>query len=256
MNVALIFAGGCGSRMGTTMPKQFLEINGKAVLAHTLSLFQSHPQVDGIWLVVASDQLERARELAAECSISKLMGVAIGGDSAQASIYNGLVALRAVCEPDTIVLIHDGVRPYVERQVIAANIDAVRKHGNAVTFTPCHETVAISKDGKMIDDMPYRRESYVIQAPQSFRLGDILAAHERIRARPEGYADMVDQATICHALGIPVHLMPGNNGNIKVTTQEDVRMLSALLACCKENENDGRRTHGMSARRDAQEHAF
>ncbi len=236
MNVALIFAGGCGTRMGAAVPKQFLEINGKAVLAHTLSLFQAHPQIDGIWLVVASDQLERARELAAGCGISKLMGLADGGDSAQASIYNGLAALRAVCGPDTVVLIHDGVRPYVDRRVITANIESVKEHGNAVTFTPCYETIVISRDGQTIDALPYRRESYTVQAPQSFRLGDILSAHERIRSRPEGYTDMIDQATICHTLGIPIHLVPGNRGNIKVTTKEDLSMLSALLASRTEDE--------------------
>ena len=236
MNVALIFAGGSGTRMGAAVPKQFLEIHGKTVLAHTLSLFQAHPQIDGIWLVVASDQLERARGLAEECGISKLMGLAVGGDSAQASIYNGLVALRAACEPDTVVLIHDGVRPYVERRCITANIAAVGEHGNAVTFTPCYETIVISRDGKTIDALPYRRESYTVQAPQSFRLGDILSAHERIRSRPEGYTDMIDQATICHTLGIPIHLVPGNRGNIKVTTKEDLSMLSALLASRMEDE--------------------
>ena len=236
MNVALIFAGGSGTRMGAAVPKQFLEIHGKTVLAHTLSLFQAHPQIDGIWLVVASDQLERARGLAEECGISKLMGLAVGGDSAQASIYNGLVALRAACEPDTVVLIHDGVRPYVDRKVVTANIEAVKVYGNAVTFTPCYETIVISKDGKTIDALPYRRESYTVQAPQSFRLGDILSAHERIRSRPEGYTDMIDQATICHTLGIPIHLVPGNRGNIKVTTKEDLSMLSALLASRTEDE--------------------
>ena len=149
MNVALIFAGGSGIRMGAAVPKQFLEICGKTVLAHTLELFQSHPLIDGIWLVVAADQMERSRKLADECGISKLMGMAIGGDSAQASIYNGLVALSASCEHDTVVLIHDGVRPYVERQVISANIASVLEHGNAITFTPCYETIVISKDGKI-----------------------------------------------------------------------------------------------------------
>ena len=235
MNVALIFAGGSGTRMGAAVPKQFLEINGKTVLAHTLSIFQSHPRVDGIWLVVASDQVERSRKLAAECGISKLMGMAVGGDSAQASIYNGLVALRAACEPDTVVLIHDGVRPYVDRKVVSDNIEAVKVHGSAVTFTPCYETIVISRDGKTIDSLPYRRESYTVQAPQSFRLGDILSAHERIRTRPGGYTDMIDQATICHTLGVPIHLVPGNRGNIKVTTKEDLRMLSALLACRMED---------------------
>ena len=237
MNIALVFAGGSGMRMGTVIPKQFLEICGKPVLAHTLGLFQEHPQIDGIWLVVAAEQIRRAQELASRYRISKLAGVTPGGDSAQESIYNGLVSLRVAYPPETVVLLHDGVRPYVEPQVISANIAAVAEHGSAVTFTPCYETIVISKDGQTIDALPFRRESYTAQAPQSFRLGDILAAHERIRARPDGYTDMIDQATICRTLGIPIHLVPGNRGNIKITTPEDLRMLAALLAYREELKN-------------------
>jgi 2-C-methyl-D-erythritol 4-phosphate cytidylyltransferase len=239
MNIALVFAGGSGTRMGAAEPKQFLEIRGKPVLAHTLSLFQEHPEIDGIWLVVAESQIGRARELAARYGVTKLSGVSTGGDSAQESIYNGLAAMNRVYAPDTVVLLHDGVRPYVDPQVISDNIAAVVEHGSAVTFTPCYETIVISKDGRTIDALPYRRESYTAQAPQSFRLGDILDAHERIRARPERYTDMIDQATICRTLGIPIHLVPGNRGNIKVTTPEDLCMLAALLSY-RENKKNGR----------------
>lgn len=230
MNIALVFAGGSGMRMGAAVPKQFLELCGKPVLAHTLALFQDHPQIDGIWLVVAADKIEHARELAVRYGVSKLKGVVNGGDSAQESIYNGLVAIRKACPPETVVLLHDGVRPYVDPQVISDNISAVVEYGSAVTFTPCYETIVISKDGQTIDALPYRRESYTAQAPQSFRLGDILSAHERIRRRPERYTDMIDQATICRTLGMPIHLVPGNRGNIKITTPEDLCMLAALLA--------------------------
>ena len=237
MNIALVFAGGNGSRMGAAVPKQFLEIRGKPVLAHTLALFQNHPQIDCIWLVVAADQIEFARALASKYGVTKLAGVVSGGDSAQESIYNGLATLRASYPPETVVLLHDGVRPYVDQQVISDNIAAVVAHGNAVTFTPCYETIVISKDGRTIDALPYRRESYTAQAPQSFRLGDILAAHEHIRARPERYTDMIDQATICRTLGIPIHLVPGNRGNIKITTPEDLCMLAALLAWREDKKN-------------------
>jgi 2-C-methyl-D-erythritol 4-phosphate cytidylyltransferase len=83
--------------------------------------------------------------------------------------------------------------------------------------------------------MPFRRESYTAQAPQTFRLGDILRAHEKIRSREGRYTDMVDQATICHSLGIKIRLVPGNRGNIKVTTPEDLHMLGALLSSRKES---------------------
>ena len=229
MNVAIVFAGGVGARMGSEIPKQFLELNGKPVLAHALGIFQSHPRIDQIVLVAAERHFGDCRALAARYGISKLHRLVVSGDSAQESIYNGLKAAAEDFPPETTVLVHDGVRPYLEPQVIDANIDAVEKFGNAVTYTPCYETIVLSKDGERISAMPHRRESYTAQAPQSFRLGEILAAHERIRVRPEGYADMVDQATICWTLGIPIHLVRGNRGNVKITTPEDIVMLSALL---------------------------
>ena len=229
MNIAIVFAGGVGARMGASVPKQFLELNGKPVLAHTLALFQNHPLIDEIVLVVAPEYFDDCRALAAKYGVAKPLTLAESGDSAQASIYSGLKAAAAKHPPETVVLLHDGVRPYVLPEVIAANIEAVEKFGNAVTYTPCYETIVLSKDGSTISAMPYRKESYTAQAPQSFRLGDILAAHERIRARPEGYTDMVDQATICFTLGIPVHLVPGNRGNVKITTPEDLVTLGALM---------------------------
>ena len=215
--------------MGASVPKQFLELNGKPVLAHTLKLFQDHPMVDEIVLVAAPEYFDDCRTLAARYGISKHVTLAESGDSAQDSIYSGLKTAAGIYPPDTVVLLHDGVRPYVMPEVITANIEAVQKFGSAVTYTPCYETIVLSKDGSNISAIPYRRESYTAQAPQSFRLGEILSAHERIRARPEGYADMVDQATIYWTLGIPIHLVPGNRGNVKITTPEDIVSLDALL---------------------------
>lgn len=227
--LAIIFAGGSGVRMGSAVPKQFLELCGKPVLAHTLELFERHPSIDGIYLVVNADYVEQAPAFARQWGVSKFCGAAAGGASAQESIYNGLTYAAAHEPGDAIVLLHDGVRPYVTPEVIAANVEAVEKFGSAVTYTPCYETIVLSKDGAAIESIPPRSHSYTAQAPQSFRLGDILAAHARIRARPEGYTDMVDQATICFTLGIPVHLVPGNRGNVKITTPEDIVTLEALL---------------------------
>ena len=215
--------------MGGAIPKQFLELCGKPVLAHTLELFERHPRIDGIYLVVNADYVDQAEEFAGRFGITKLCGVTAGGDSAQASIYSGLKYAAARESAEATVLLHDGVRPYVAPEVITANIEAVERFGNAITYTPCYETIVLSSDGAAIETIPPRSHSYTAQAPQSFRLGDILAAHERIRARPEGYDGMVDQATICFTLGIPVHLVPGNRGNVKITTPEDLVTLEALL---------------------------
>ena len=228
-NLAIVFAGGSGVRMGSAVPKQFLELCGKPVLVHTLELFERHSGIDGIYLVVSADYMEKSKELVRQYGIAKVRGITAGGGSVQESIYNGLRYAVERESADAIVLLHDGVRPYVTSEVISANIEAVEKYGNAVTYTPCYETIVLSDDGVEIKSIPTRSESYTAQAPQSFHLGDILSAHDRIRARPEGYTDMVDQATICFTLGIPVHLVPGNRGNIKITTPEDIVTLEALL---------------------------
>lgn len=215
--------------MGGEIPKQFLEMDGKPVLAHTLALFERHPLIDGIYLVVHPDYAADAPAFAARHGITKLLGVAPGGDSAQDSIYRGLRLAAGREPPDAAVLLHDGVRPYVTPEVITANVESVAAFGSAVTYTPCYETIVLSKDGKAVDAIPARSESYTAQAPQSFRLGDILAAHERIRKTSGGYDGIVDQATLCHALGLPVHLVPGNRGNVKITTPEDLVTLGALM---------------------------
>ena len=229
MNLAIIFAGGSGTRMGSDIPKQFLQLVDRPVLAHTLGIFQSHPEIDGIYLVVHRDWEAEARKIAADYGITKLRGIAFGGASAQESIYNGLCYAAERESPDAVVLLHDGARPYLTPQVIADNIAAVRRYGNAVTYTPCFETLVLSRDGQKVDGIPARRESYSAQAPQSFVLKDILGIHAKIRQRPEGYEDMVDQATICFTLGIPVHLVQGCRGNVKLTTPEDLVTLAALL---------------------------
>lgn len=229
MNVALVFAGGAGTRMGASVPKQFLQLCGKPVLVYTLGLFQNHPEIDRIRVVAPSDYIDRTGKLCRQYGMTKVVGIVEGGDTAQDSIYNGLEVCAREDGEDAVVLLHDGVRPYLEPEVISRNISSVREFGNAITITPCFETIVVSADGRCIDQMPRRAESYTAQAPQSFRVSDILAAHERIRAEPTRYADMVDQATICHHLGIPVHLVMGSRGNIKVTTSEDLHMLGALL---------------------------
>ena len=164
--------------MGGPVPKQYLELDGKPVLAHTLELFERHPMIDGIYLVVGEGHVERAKGIAAKYGVSKLRGVAIGGATAQDSIYSGLKLVEERESADSIVLLHDGVRPYVLPEVISANIAAVEKYGSAVTYTPCYETIVLSKDGARVDSIPQRSESYTAQAPQSFRLRGIIAAHD------------------------------------------------------------------------------
>lgn len=234
-NIAVIFAGGSGVRMGAGVPKQFLEINGKPILIHTLELFQYHNDIDAIYISVLEDFIPYVSDLVERFNIKKVKKIISGGETAQDSIYNGLICAREDYGEDSIVLIHDGVRPYVSYDVITKNIESVKEYGNAITSTSCYETVLLSESGKNVEKVPFRKDTYVAQAPQSFVLKDIIAAHEAVRKLPTRYDNMVDACTIIRSQGITAHMIEGNRGNIKVTTPEDVYLFRALLQY-KENE--------------------
>lgn len=235
MNIAIIFAGGSGVRMGSGIPKQFLEIDGRPILVHTLRLFQYHRKIDKIYLSVLEDYIPYAQSLIEEHRITKVAGVMAGGKTAQDSIYIALKRAAQENPEDSIVLLHDGVRPFVSYDVISENIRMVQTHGNAITCTPCYETVLLSKEGETVDSVPYRKETFSAQAPQSFYLKDIIHYHDLVRNSKNGYENMVDACTIARSLGVQPHMVMGNRGNIKVTTPEDVYMFRALLQY-KENE--------------------
>lgn len=235
MNIAIIFAGGSGIRMGAGIPKQFLEINGKPVIIHTLQLFQYHAEIDKIYISVLDEYIEYMQELVYDFRIKKVAGILAGGETAQDSIYNALKRAEAENPEDSIVLLHDGVRPFVSYEVISNNIAGVKEHGNAITCTSCYETILLSHNGSVVESVPYRKDTFAAQAPQSFYLTDIIKAHEEIRSRPQRYENMVDACTIIRSLGQEAYMVSGNRGNIKVTTPEDVYMFRALLQY-KENE--------------------
>lgn len=227
--VAVIFAGGVGRRMcNDATPKQFIKVDEVPILIHTLRVFQNHPQIEKIYLVMVASHLDHTAKLVAQYGISKVATIVPGGESGLDSIYRGLQAAQAENPADTVVLIHDGVRPIVSDKVISANIEAVERHGAAATCFPSFETVLISQDGVRLGEIPIREHVYKAQAPQSFYLGDIIAAHDKLRAE-SGYGNLVDSCSVYRAAGGEVYMVQGNYGNIKVTRPEDVYILKGLL---------------------------
>ena len=182
MNIALIFAGGSGVRMGAGIPKQFLEINSMPVLVHTVRLFQWHTKIDKIYISTLEDYIPYVESLCEEYRLTKVADVIPGGSSAQDTIYNLLKKAESENPDDSIVLLHDGVRPFVSYDVITENIETAKEKGNAITCTPCYETILLSHDGEGVDQVPYRKDTFAAQAPQTFVLKDLTAAHDRIRA--------------------------------------------------------------------------
>lgn len=232
MNIAIIFAGGTGQRLKSgqdATPKQFLKIHNKPIIIHTLELFQEHPQIDKIYIAIHPDYYDYMSELVKHYYITKTAGIVEGGATGQDSIYNALKLAQSQNSDDSIVLIHDGVRPNITPEVITQNIECATKNGNAITSTSCFETILISENGVNPKHVPYRKNTYSAQAPQSFRLGEIVQAHETTRKTNPNYTDIVDSCTLYKTLGKETYMIKGNRGNIKITTIEDLYILRALI---------------------------
>lgn len=225
--VALIFAGGTGERMKTkSIPKQFLIIHSKPIIIHTLEVFEKTQSIDAIVIVMLKDKIEYTRELTQKFDIKKVVDVVEGGQTGQESIYNGLNKIHEKFGGDCVVLIHDGVRPLIDSSLLDANIETVLRDGNAISSVPCTETILLKDNKNKFDKTVDRSSAYLGRAPQSFVLKDIFAAHNK--ARQDGLS-FIDSATLMNHYGHKLSFVECKRSNIKVTTQEDCKLLRAYL---------------------------
>lgn len=229
MNIAIVFAGGTGQRMNTaSRPKQFLEVHGKPVLIYTLEKFEYHPLIDGIILVCLSDWIEYARKLAERFHITKLKGIVPGGCTGQESIYQGVRRASELYDGDSIVLIHDGVRPLIDAETITRCIDSVQINGSAITVASAIETIFVSEgNSNQVGHILNRSICKMAKAPQCFYLKDIFAAH--VRAKKDGRNDFIDSASLMQHYGHKLFTVEGPSDNIKITTPADFYIFRALL---------------------------
>lgn len=226
-NVALIFAGGTGQRMNTkTRPKQFLELHGKPIIIYTLEQFENHPDIAGIVVVCLESWIPFLEKLLARYDIAKVSAVVPGGASGQESIRNGVYKASELYPEDSIVLVHDGVRPLVDAATISACIEKTEECGNAITTVPAIETI-VREDGGKVTDIIDRKECVMAKAPQAFRLGELKAAHDRSVA--DGRDDFIDSASLMRHYGHELFTVEGSPENIKITTPSDFYTFRALV---------------------------
>lgn len=236
-NIAVIFAGGTGNRMGIKdVPKQFLEVEGKPIIIHTLEHFEKHPEINEIYLVCIEGWIDYLKYQLEKHKITKVKSIVAGGNNGQESIYKGLKEAERNCSKDSIVLIHDGVRPLIDQDLISRNIKDTKLYGNSITCTGCNETFITSKNGVDVCDVPIRRESFNAQAPQAFRLGDIIESHEQMRKNNPDYKDVIDSCTLLNMQKKPIFLTEGVRGNIKITNPVDIYIFKAWLDYKKSGE--------------------
>ena len=235
-NIALIIAGGAGNRMGQDIPKQFIHVDGCPIIIQTMLCFQKHPDIDAIAVVCLKGWETVLQSYANQFSIRKLKWIFPGGDTGMESIHNGIYGLKeAGCDDDDLVLIHDSVRPLLSQEIISSNIAICKAYGYAITGIQCREAILESEDGFTTTKSIPRDRLIRTQTPQTFRLGNIIKVHEE--AEEKGITNSVASCTLIAELGTDrvMHIVPGSEKNIKITTVEDLEMIKALMHTSKES---------------------
>ncbi|MEK6479201.1 2-C-methyl-D-erythritol 4-phosphate cytidylyltransferase [Catalinimonas sp. 4WD22] len=215
---AVIVAGGSGSRMGLSTPKQFIMLHDKPILMHTINTFYQYDQQIHIVLVLPKQEISRWQQLCDEFNFQHTTQVVEGGQNRTASVRNGLEAITA---QEGLVAIHDGVRPLVSSKIIEKSYEEAESKGNAIVSVPLKDSIRwrVGENNKAVD----RSEYCLIQTPQTFKLSLIKAAYKRIDNQV-----MTDDASVLEAGGANINLIEGDYRNIKITTQEDLRVAEAL----------------------------
>lgn len=222
---AIVAAGGSGSRLGSSLPKQFVELAGKPLLAHTVARFERSPVVDGFVLVLPMDGFDGyARLMSRWVSSGKLLAVIPGGEERQESVWNGLEALPRGFAG--VVAVHDGARPLVGEALIRASVEAAERYGGALVALPVLETLKEAGPDDFVAATLDRRKLYRAQTPQSFRYSILRNAFEQ--ARVDGFRG-TDEAALAERIGARVAIVMGSERNIKVTTAEDLALAEYYL---------------------------
>ena len=238
MTVALLIAGGVGARMGQDIPKQFLHIQDKPVIVYTMERFQNNPQVDGIVVVTLPSWIAFVEAYARQFGITKLKSVVAGGETGHDSIHNGIVEIAKHYPQDTAVMIHDGIRPMIDNNIIADNLSVYREKGNATVVIPCAEVIFHSDVPTESTQVLDRSKVWRTQTPQTFRLDKLLWAHEEVVKR--GLKSPVATCHLFSMLGETVYFSKGSEKNLKLTTIDDIDIFKALL----KNEKSGWERNG------------
>jgi 2-C-methyl-D-erythritol 4-phosphate cytidylyltransferase len=232
MNIAIITAAGKGTRMKLGFPKQYYAVEGKPLIAYTISSFQNSPKIDGICLVVSPDYKKRIDKIVADYSFSKVRWIAFGGETNQLSIANGLKKIEKDVSDDDIVLIHDGIRPLVTESIIEDSISVCSKYGNAVAVIPCNEAILFSEDFLTSTKKIDRQKVAKTQTPHSMRFKDVDSLMKRTIQK-----GVISSVAICTMLiddGQTVHFSKGSNINFKLTQPEDIGIFKGLLYSLKQ----------------------
>ena len=230
MNYVIIIAGGVGCRLGAKVPKQFVEVLGKPIIAYTMEHFQNHPEIDGIELVCVDGYEELLKEIIDKYCISKVFKIVKGGSEYERSIMNGVTGLEGIAKPDDVIMVHWAASPFLSESIISDNIRVCKEKGNAITASYSYLLYG-TNDGDCAKKNINRESFMTLSAPQSFLYKVITDIYRQVEEKK--MFDYVEAHTpaFMTELGIPIFFSKGSHSNIKITTKEDIDLfLGYLLA--------------------------
>jgi 2-C-methyl-D-erythritol 4-phosphate cytidylyltransferase len=220
---AIVLAGGAGKRMNSDVSKQYMELAGKPVLHHSIAAFDSHDEIGEIVVVIRKGEEELFEsDIFSKQQFRKNIKIVRGGDERSDSVRNGLSVLDPKSE---MVLVHDGARPFLDKNIIGNNISGCREHGACVTAVPSKDTVKIVNSSHEIVETPDRNTVFLAQTPQTFKLEIIREALEKVDK--EGIS-VTDDSMAVESLGVKVQVVEGSYENIKLTTPDDMVVGEAI----------------------------
>lgn len=240
MHIAVILAGGTGSRMHRETPKQFIQIDGRPVLGYTLERFEAHPLVDAIEVVCLEGREQEVRSTAAGLGITKLKYIVPGGSTAQESIRKGVYALEGICAPDDTVIVHDGIRPLLDADVLTDVIEKAALYGAAVSSLPYHEQIFTTDPADPGFTCRYIPRETVrrVSTPQAYRFALLDEKYHEAEEKHVGYGPSAYANTMMADLGVRLCLAAGSEKNIKLTAETDLTVFRAFL---NEEKETGRK---------------
>lgn len=237
MNFAIIIAGGVGARLGADVPKQFVEVLGKPIIAYTMEHFQNHPQIDGIELVCVDGFQGHLQGIAEKYGITKVIKIVKGGSEYERSIMNGVAGLEGIAKPDDVVIIHWSASPFINEEMITDNIRVCKEKGNAITASYSYLLYG-TNDGDCAKKSINRDTFMTLSAPQSFLYKVITDIYRQVEEKNMFNYVEAHTPAFMEELGIPIYFSKGSHTNIKITTKEDLDLFMGYLLARKYRSGD------------------
>ena len=237
MNTVLMLAGGVGTRMGANIPKQFIKIKGKPIIAYTLDILEKNENIDAVEIVCVHGFEDLLESIIAEYGFKKVKWICEGGPTFSLSVYNGLKNLRNVLDPEDLLMIHMSVAPFIGDDILNDAIRVAKEKGNSISENPCYLCMG-SHDTDEYSMKSVLRETITgLNTPQTFHFGELIGLYDR--AENEGILEELEPHTtsVYYYYEKPLYFSKGSQLNIKITNQDDLDLFEAF--CIMKEQRQG-----------------